>query len=128
MITPKQFLESFFQEKASVYSAANLHLAPVYEKYFGEPLSRRTSGFMLGNKETEFDEVKQSADSATAITRQHFRTADLRTRYHLSSFGETWKIVGIDRECFMCRVTGQAGGSQCQMCAGEGWIDYGKDS
>jgi hypothetical protein len=124
MITPKQFLESFFQEKASVYAAANVHLAPVYTRYFGEPLSQRASDFLLGHKsEPEIEDVKQSADSATATSRQHFRTADIRTRYHLIAVGETWKIVRIDRECFWCRGTGQSGDARCQKCAGEGWYD-----
>jgi hypothetical protein len=124
MITPKQFLESFFQEKASVYAAANVHLAPVYARYFGEPLSQRAHDFMLGNKpEPEIEEVKQTVVSATAISRQHFRTADIRTRYHLASFGETWKIVRTDRECFWCRGTGGSEEARCQKCDGEGWYD-----
>jgi hypothetical protein len=128
MITPKQFLEAFFQEKASIYANANMHLAPVYARYFGEPLSQRTSDFMLGHKpEPEIEEVKQSVDSATAISRQHFRNADMRTRYHHASFGETWKIVQVDRECFWCRGTGQTGSSWCQKCDGEGWNDTRKD-
>jgi hypothetical protein len=124
MTTPKQFLESFFQEKASVYAGANVHLAPVYARYFGEPLSQRTSDFMLGHiPEPEIEDVKQSADSATAISRQHVRTADIRTRYHLTAVGETWKIVRIERECFWCHGTGQVEDSRCQRCAGEGWHD-----
>jgi len=129
MITPKQFLESFFQQQASVYAAANVHLAPVYARYFGGPLSQRVSDFMLGVKpEPEIEDVKQSANSATAISRQHFRTADIRTRYHLASFGETWKIVQVDRECFWCRGTGEAEGSRCQKCGGEGWYDTSKEA
>ena len=124
MTTPKQFLEAFFQEKATVYAAANVHLAPVYARYFGEPLSQRTSDFMLGHKpEPEIEEVRQSVDSVAAITRQHFRGAIIRTRYHLTAVGETWKIVRIDRECFWCYGTGRSGDSRCQKCAGEGWSD-----
>jgi hypothetical protein len=129
MATPKQFLESFLQEKASVYAQANVHLAPVYAKYFGEPLSQRSRDFLLGHKnEAVVEDVKQTADSATAIIRLHFKTADIRTRYHLAPFGETWKIVRIDRECFWCRGTGQAGSSQCQKCDGEGWNDTSRRS
>ena len=127
MTTPKQFLESFFQEKASVYAGANVHLAPVYAKYFGEPLSQRTRDFMLGHKpEPEIEEVKQSADLATAISRQHFGTADIRTRYHLKAEGETWKIIQIDRACFWCKGAGRFQGASCQQCGGEGWHDTSK--
>ncbi|MEI9866679.1 MAG: hypothetical protein WDN00_19425 [Limisphaerales bacterium] len=129
MTTPKQFLESFFHEKASIYAAANVHLAPVYARYFGEPLSQRAGDFMLGHKpEPEIEDVKQSADSATAISRQHFRTADICTRYHLAAVGETWKIVRIDRECLWCRGTGGSEGAPCQKCGGEGWHDTLKDA
>ena len=37
--------------------------------------------------------------------------------------GESWTIIGIDRECVLCRGTGQSGGSRCQKCDGEGWYD-----
>ena len=122
MTKPQQFLESFLREKASVYADANVRLSPVYAKYFGEPLSQRTRDFLLPDKvEDVIEEVKQSADSAIAITRRHLRTADIRTRYQLASVGETWKIVRIDRECFLCRGTGQSGSSRCPKCDGEGW-------
>ena len=124
MTTPQQFLESFLQEKASVYADANVHLSPLYTRYFGEPLSRRAGDWMLpGKVEDVIEDVKQSVGSASAITRRHFRTADIRWRYLLASVGETWKIVRIDRECFLCRGTGQSVGSRCQECAGEGWHD-----
>jgi DnaJ-class molecular chaperone len=129
MVTPQQFLESFLQEKASVYAQANLHLAPVYAKYFGEPLSQRAQDFMLGHKiEVVVEDVKQAADSASAIIRDHFRTGDIRTRYHLASFGETWKIIRVDRECLRCRATGGSEGPRCPKCGGEGWYDTSKDA
>lgn len=129
MTTPKQFLESFFQAKASVYAIANVHLSPIYARYFGAPLSERARDFMLGHKvEPEVEEVKQSADSATVISHQHFRTTDIRTRYQLASFGETWKIVQVERECLCCRGTGGSAGLRCQKCNGEGWYDTSKDA
>jgi DnaJ-class molecular chaperone len=122
--TPQQFLESFLQEKASVYADSNVHLSPLYTRYFGEPLSQRARDFMLPDKvEDVIEDVKQTAGSASAITRRHFRTADIRTRYHLVLVGKTWKIVRIDRERFRCHGTGQSGGSRCQKCDGEGWHD-----
>jgi hypothetical protein len=47
MTTPQQFLESFFQEKVAIYNDANVRLLPVYAKYFGEPLSKRSRDFLL---------------------------------------------------------------------------------
>ena len=115
------------QEKALIYAQANVHLAPVYTKYFGEPLSQRTHDFLLGPKMgAVVEDVKQTANYASAVIRQHFKTSDLRTRYQLAPFGETWKIVRIDRECFYCRGTGQVESSRCQECDGEGWIDTAK--
>src|SRR5438477_9341566 len=105
MTSPQQFLESFLHEKAAVFAEANAHLAPVHTKYFGEPLLQHAGDFLLGDRQA-FDEVKQSASSAIVITRAHFRTADLRMRYHLLAVGESWKIVRIDRQCFMCFGTG----------------------
>ena len=117
------------QEKASVYAEANVHLSPVYTRCFGEPLSQRARDFMLPDRMEEvIEDVKQSADSASVITRRHFKTADIRTRYHLASVGETWKIVRIDRECFWCRGTGGSESSRCQKCDGEGWYDTAKNA
>jgi hypothetical protein len=124
MNTPQQFLETFLQAKASVYADANVHLSPVYAKFFGEPLSQRARDFMLPDRvEDVIEDVKQSAGSVRAITRRHFKTADISKRYHLAPDGKTWKIVRIDRECFWCHGTGQSGSSRCQKCDGEGWHD-----
>ena len=41
----------------------------------------------------------------------------------LNSAGEGWRIIGIDRECFLCGGAGQSGGLRCQKCDGEGWYD-----
>jgi hypothetical protein len=128
METPQQFLESFLLEKTAAYAKANAYLLPVYAKYFGEPLSRHARDFMPRDKvQAVVEDVKQSADSATAITRQHLKKADIRTRYHLATIGDIWKIVRIDRECFLCRGTGQSGSFRCQTCGGEGWCDPRKD-
>jgi hypothetical protein len=122
MTTPQQFLEAFLQEKSSVYAEANVRLEPVYAKYFDEQLSQHADSFLLRDRQV-VDEVKQFMASATVITRAHFRTADIRTRYHLSAVGESWKIVRIDRECFICCGTGLSGTTACKRCAGEGWFD-----
>ena len=65
---------------------------------------------------------------ATAIVRVRARSADLRTRYRLAAADESWKIVGIDHECFLCRGTGQSGDSRCQKCGGEGWYEPDRDA
>jgi hypothetical protein len=101
MTTPQQFIEAFLQKKASIYSDANARLEPVYAQFFGEPLLRQVDSFLLRDKQL-VDQVKQSAGSATVITRAHFKTADLLTRYHLSAVGESWKIVRLDHQCFIC--------------------------
>ncbi len=129
MTTPQQFLESFLQEKAAAYAEANVRLAPVYAKYFGEPLSNHARDFLPRDRaDAVFEEVKQSAGSAIAITREHFRSGDVRTRYHLAAAGESWKIIRIDRECFRCGGTGRSGDMVCQKCNGEGWYDPGKNT
>ena len=124
MTTPQQFLESFLREKTAIYAEANTRLSPVYMNYLGEPLSQHTAEFLLQDKpEITFDDVSQNADSAVVTTRQHFRSRDIRRRYHLAALGENWKIVRIDWECFCCNGTGRSGDSRCQKCNGEGWYE-----
>jgi hypothetical protein len=124
MITPQQFLGSFLREKAAAYAEANALLAPVHAKYFGEPLSKHAHDFLLRDGvELVVEDVRQNGASASLITRERFRAGDVRIRYHLESKGESWKIVRIDRECFLCRGTGRSGGAVCQKCNGEGWYD-----
>lgn len=124
MTTPQKFLESFLRDKASVYAQANAHLAPVYLRCFGEPLSHRTVAFMLPDGAEEMvEQVSESAGSGMVITRRHFKTADIRTRYHLASVGGGWKITRIDRECGWCHASGRISNSPCQECDGEGWCD-----
>jgi hypothetical protein len=117
MNTPQHFIETFLQEKATIYGDANLRLEPVYRKYFGEPLLQRLDGFLLRDRQV-VDYGKQSSASTVVITRAHLKTADIRTRYHLAATGETWKIVRIDRECYICRGTGRSGDLACQKCGG----------
>jgi hypothetical protein len=132
MTAPQQFLESLFREKVPVYAEANVRLEPVYAKYFGEPLSKRTRDFLLQESVVEFiDEVKESAGSAiviTSIRSERWPTVVIRTRYHLVVVGGDWKITRIDRECLYCRGTGKSGGEVCQICGGEGWIDHRKNA
>ncbi len=124
MTTPQQFVESFLREKAAAYTEARARLAPVYTKYFGEPLLQRAERFMPRDTvRAVVEDVMQSDSIASAVTREQFGSADLRTRYRLAAAGESWKIIGIDRECFLCRGTGQSGGLRCQKCDGEGWYD-----
>ena len=122
MTPPQEFLEAFLREKAEVYAEANTRLEPLLAKYFGEPLAQRTQGFLLSDRQV-VDEVSQSGSSAKVTTRAHFRTADLRQRFHLAAVGETWKIVRIDRPCFYCRGTGKQGNEVCGKCEGDGWCD-----
>ena len=129
MTTPQQFLEWFLQEKTAAWAEARPHLKAVYKKYFGEPLSQHAEYFMP--KETVravVEDVKQSDGIASAVTRERFRTGDLRTRYRLAASGENWRTIGIDRECFMCRGTGQSNGARCQQCNGEGWHEPTRDA
>jgi hypothetical protein len=124
MATPQQFLESFFREKAAVYAEANIRLSPMYATYFGEPLSKHARDFMLIDPaEVTFDNIEQSVALATVIARQHVKSRYIRTRYRLAAAGESWKIVGIDHECFLCRGTGRSGDSRCRECGGEGWYE-----
>ena len=127
MKTPQQFIEAFVRAKVTIYSDANARLEPVYREYFGEPLLQRSDKFLLGDRQV-VDEVTQSSASATVITRAHFKTADIRARYHLLAIGDSWKIVRIDRECFICRGTGRSGTTACKKCAGEGWYDTGENA
>jgi hypothetical protein len=129
MTTPQQFLEAFFQERTAASAEARVRLAPVYATYFGEPLLQHAQQFMPADRVREVvDDVRQSNGVATAIVRVRARSADLRTRYRLAAAGESWKIVGIDRECFLCRGTGQSDGSRCQKCDGEGYYEPNRDA
>ncbi len=122
MTTPQQFLEGFFRAKAEVYAEANARLEPVLVGHFGPPLSERVRGFLLSDRQV-VEEVSQSASSAIVVTRAHFSAADLRWRYHLTAAGDSWKIIRIDRACFLCRGTGKLGEEVCRECVGEGWCD-----
>ena len=129
MTTPQKFLESFLQEKTAAWAVARPHLAGVHAKYFGEPLSRHSENFMpVERVRAVVEDVRQSDGMASAITREHVRRADIRARYRLAAVGESWKIVGIDHECFLCRGTGQSDGSRCQKCNGEGWYEFDRDA
>jgi hypothetical protein len=124
MTTPKQFLESFLQEKTAAWAQARPHLSAVHGKYFGEPLLRRTEHFMPhATVGAVVENVKQSGDVASAVVREHFSTADICKRYRLAASDDRWTIIGIDHQCFLCRGTGECGGSQCQKCDGDGWND-----
>lgn len=124
MATPRQFLESFLQEKTAAWAEARRPLSAVHSKYFGEPLSQHTEYFMPPDRvRTVLEDVKQSDAVATGVAREHLQTGDIRKRYRLAASGATWKIVGIDQECFVCRGTGESGGSRCRRCNGEGWYD-----
>ncbi len=128
MTTPQQFLESFLQEKTAAWAEARPHLTTVYTKYFGEPLLQHANYFMPKDTvHTIVEDMWQSEGVASAVTREHFKKADLRMRYRLAASGESWNIIGIDRECFMCRGTGQSNGVSCQQCNGEGWCEPARD-
>ena len=129
MTTPQQFLECFLQEKTAAWAEARPRLTTVYAKYFGEPLSRNAEHFMpRAAVRGVIEEVKQSDGVASAVVREHFKSADLRTRYRLAASGENWKIVGIDHECFLCRGTGRLGDSRCRKCGGEGWYEPDREA
>jgi hypothetical protein len=129
MTTPQQFLESFLQEKTAAWAEARPRLTGVYAKFFGEPLSQHAERFMpRAAVRGVIEDVKQSDGIASAVAREHWGSADLRTRYRLRIVGESWKIVGIDRECFLCRGTGRSGGSKCQKCNGEGWCEPDRET
>jgi hypothetical protein len=125
MTPPQEFIEAFLREKAAVYDEANTRLEPVLAKYCGEPLSQRAEDFLLRDRQV-VDQASQSGSSAFVITRAHFRSADLRLRYHLSAAGESWRIVRMDRPCFCCSGTGKLGKEVCRECGGEGWCDQDK--
>src|SRR6059036_1576827 len=77
MTTPQQFIESFLQEKAAAYAESNVRLVSLHAKYFGESLLKHTRDFLLHDGvDAVFEDVKQSAGSATAITRERLRRGD----------------------------------------------------
>jgi len=126
MTTPQEFLEAFFRQKATIYAEANTHLEPVYREYFDGPLLERAEDFLLRDRQV-VAEVAQSDSSTTVITVAHFKSAEIRQRYHLSVFGQSWKIMRIERECFLCRGIGLLGSKVCHNCKGEGWCDKGRN-
>lgn len=129
MTSPQQFLESFLQEKTTAWAESRPRLTSVYTKYFGEPLLRHADQFMPRDKvRAVVEDVRQSGGTATAVTREHFRRADLRTRYRLAAAGDAWKIIGIDHQCFLCQGVGRTGDSRCEKCNGEGWCERDRDA
>src|SRR2546422_11578383 len=121
MITAQKFLQSFLKERAAIYAEANMRLAPLYAKCFGEPLSQYADDFLLRDKEDHvFEDMKESGEFATIVTREQFKVRALRTRYHLAASGDTWKIARIEMECFLCQRTGRTrDGAICRQCGGE---------
>jgi len=106
MTTPRQFIESFLQEKTAAWAEARPQLSAVHSKYFGEPLSQHAEYFMPPDRvRTVIEDVKQSDRVASAIAREHLRTGDIRKRYRLAASDASWKIIGLDQECFVCRGT-----------------------
>lgn len=129
MTTPQQFLEDFLQEKTAAWAEARPRLTAVYAKYFGEPLLHHGERFMpRAAARAVIEDVKQSDGVASAVARERWARTDIRTRYRLAASGESWKIIGIDRECFLCRGAGRSGDSRCQKCGGEGWYESDRDA
>jgi hypothetical protein len=129
MITPQQFLESFLQEKTGAWAEARPHLKTVFNRYFGEQLLQHAEYFMpRDNRCTFIEDVILSEGVASAVVREHFRSADIRTRYRIAASGETWGIIGIDRVCVICQGTGQSNDARCQQCGGEGWVEPNRDA
>jgi len=129
MITPQQFLDSFWDERVAAHAETNKRLEVVHAKYFGEPLLQHARDFLMRARvRVVFEDVKQSAESAIVITKESLvGDAFEHKRYHLSADGESWKITRIDRECLYCNGTGQAGTIVCQICDGVGWCDPRKN-
>src|SRR5215212_5622823 len=124
MTRPREFLECFLQKKTAAWAEARPHLSAVHSKYFGEPLSQHAEHFMPAAKVRAIvEDVRLSDGVASAVARERLPTADIRKRYRLTASGDTWRIIGIDHGCFMCRGTGTSGVSRCQKCGGEGWYD-----
>jgi hypothetical protein len=124
MTPPEALLESFLREKAEIFAEADVRLAPLHTKYFGQPLLAHAGDFLLRDtSQAIFEDVAVSGTSATITTRERIKSADLRMRYHFANGEDAWKIVRIDRECFYCHRTGQHSDAQCPVCRGEGWYD-----
>src|SRR5437667_11639763 len=124
MTTPQQFLESFLQEKTAAWAEARPRLITLFTKYFGEPLSQHADRYMPRDAvRAVVEDVRQSNGVATAVARELFRTADMRTRYRLAAVGESWKIIGIDRECAFGNATGGPGGYPVNHCKEGGGLD-----
>jgi len=128
MSTPRQFFEAFLQEKATAYAEANVRLSSIQTKYFGTPLLQRGGALLLRDPlKAVIEDVNESKDSATIITREPApHNTFLRERYHLSAVGESWKIIRLDRQCFLCGGTGGSKESVCRKCDGQGWYDRSK--
>ncbi len=122
MVTPQEFLESFFKERAAAYAKANVGLRDAYTKYFGDPLLKRSDDLLLREKH-QVEKVSESAGSAFATIREETKAGNLRTRYHLCPREGEWRIVRIEYECFRCSGTGKSGGMACAKCSGQGWYD-----
>ena len=124
MATPKEFLEGFFRERTAAYAKSRTELAPVYARYFGDPLLKQASRYMPAETVREIiEDVKQSDRVAAAFVRLGEKDACVRMRYRLAADAESWKIIGIGRMCFLCHGTGEFNGSPCQKCNREGWSE-----
>ena len=101
MATPKQFLESFLQEKTAAWAVARPHLSAVHAKFFGEPLSRHSEHFMPPERvRAVVEDVRQSDGMTAVIIREHVRRADIRTRYRLAAVERAGRLSALITSAF----------------------------
>lgn len=130
MQTVTEFMRCFFQAKVARHSceACEQRHEQYLEKYFTKDLAVNMSANSIELKS------QREANPAYVVSIEDHRTSALvitseplagnshyRYRYHLKFSDAGWLIDRVDKECALCKGTGQTCGGVCKMCGGEIW-------
>jgi hypothetical protein len=127
METVKEFMQSFFAERAAIDRAAEARGAPFVEKYYTTEYlaaSRRvhdkahTYGKLIPSVILQ---VNISDSTATVITSEPSYETSERHIYKLRKATKGWQIDQRGDECYLCDGTGVFQGETCNKCDGKKW-------
>lgn len=120
----EDFLNDYFRMRGEFSRASSGKQAEYMDRFVG--MGYGTSHWVMEQGDTEtIASVRESEDATEVITKCSRRVEKSehtwRGRYRIARAGESWEIVSIERECFICDGTGTFSGSDCEVCKGKGW-------
>jgi hypothetical protein len=122
----EEFMREYFRERTERIRDELVRNKPFREKYYSSDcqFESRQNSIEWSEKE-EIHEVVHSNNSEVQIitVKPPLLGHQLRTRYHLKSFGDSWQILAGEFECTNCRGTGRNKDriTDCFLCKGKGW-------